>query len=348
MPHLPFLVEATVLKLLLGLPEQVQRKGLRRPIEVDGQVLAPEMQLLSAIQKVARMPAAETLPLARARTELLRQQLLVGGAQPVGAVRDLEVDGAVGSLRARLYTPTERLGAGPTPTMLFLHGGGWMYGDLESHDPVCRFLAERSGVQLLAVDYRLAPEDKFPAAVEDANAAYRWLVEHADEVNADPSRLAVGGDSAGGALSASTAIWAAEQGLPLAFQLLIYPGADFVERTESRRLFGEGFVLTELFMTGAEEAYFATEADKSVPDASALRRVDFPERIAPAYVVTAGFDPLRDEGEAYARLLADQGVEVETKRYPSMIHGFLHFVGVGHEARSYNAEIANKLRQALA
>ncbi len=134
----------------------------------------------------------------------------------------------------------------------------------------------------------------------------------------------------------------------MAFQLLIYPGADFVERTESRRLFGEGFVLTELFMNSAEEAYFAAEADKSTPDASALRRVDFPERIAPAYVVTAGFDPLRDEGEAYARLLEEKGVEVELKRYPSMIHGFLHFVGVGREAKSYNAEIANRLRRALA
>ena len=112
--------------------------------------------------------------------------------------------------------------------MLFIHGGGWMYGDLESHDAPCRFLAEKSGVQLLAIDYRLSPEHKFPAAVEDCRAAYRWLVEHADEVNADPERLAVGGDSAGGALSASTAVWAAEQGLPLRFQLLIYPGTDWV------------------------------------------------------------------------------------------------------------------------
>ena len=118
----------------------------------------------------------------------------------MGALRDLEVDGAEGPLRARLYTPTERLGAEPAPTMLFIHGGGWIYGDLESHDPACRFLAERSGVQLLAIDYRLSPEHKFPAAVEDCQAAYRWLVEHAEEVNADVTRLAVGGDSAGGSL----------------------------------------------------------------------------------------------------------------------------------------------------
>ncbi len=348
MSDIRFALESTLLKLVLGLPPRVQRVLVRTPIEVEGQTLAPELQLLLRLQKLARIPAAETLPLTEARAELLRQQLLVGGRQHVGALRELEVDGAEGPLRARLYTPTERLGSGPAPTMLFIHGGGWMYGDLESHDPACRFLAEHSGVQLLAIDYRLSPEHKFPAAVEDCRAAYRWLVEHAGEIDADPTRLAVGGDSAGGALSASTAIWAAEQGLPLAFQLLIYPGTDFVERAESRRTFAEGFVLTEVFMDGAEEAYFAEGADKSVPDASALRRVDFPEKIAPAYVVTGGFDPLRDEGEAYARLLAEQGVSVEAKRYPSMIHGFLHFVGVGREARSYNAETADTMRRALA
>ena len=348
MPDLRFRFESTLLRLVLGLSPRVQRTLIRKPIVVDGLTLAPELQLMLRLEKIARVPAAETLPLAEARDELRRQQLMAGGRQPVGALRDLKVDGAEGPMLARLYTPTERLGADPAPTMLFIHGGGWMYGDLESHDPACRFIAENSGVQVLAIDYRLAPEHKFPAAVEDCQAAYRWLVEHADEVNADPERLAVGGDSAGGTLSTSTAVYAAEQGLPLAFQLLIYPGADFVERTRSRKLFGEGFVLTEGFMTGAEEAYFAEGADKSVPDASAIRRAEFHEHIAPAHVVTAGFDPLRDEGEAYAELLRENGVEVDTKRYPSMIHGFLHLVGVGHEARSYNLEIAQRLRRALA
>jgi acetyl esterase len=345
---LPYAVEATLFKILLGLPPRLQQLLLRRPIVMDGQTLSTEVQFLLAVKKLTGLPAAETLPLAEARVELRRQQLLAGGRQHVGALRDLTVDGADGPLRARLYTPTSRLGAEPAPTLMFFHGGGWMYGDLESHDPACRFLAEQSGVQILSVDYRLAPEHKFPAAVEDCQAAYRWLATHTDEVNADITRLAVGGDSAGGSLSASTAIWAAEQELPLAFQLLIYPGADFVERAESRRTFGEGFVLTEVFMNGAEEAYFAPDADKSVPDASALRRLDFPEKVAPAYVITGGFDPLRDEGEAYARLLSEQGVAVETKRYPSMIHGFLHFVGIGREARSYNLEIAQHLRRALA
>jgi acetyl esterase len=347
-PDLRYALESNVLRLLMNLPDRVQRFLVRRPVVLDGQELAPELQLMLALQRLARVPGVETMPIAAARAELVRQSQMVGGRQPIATLRDLEVDGAEGPLPARLYTPTERVGADPAPTMMFIHGGGWMYGDLESHDAACRFLAEQSGVQVLAINYRLSPEHKFPAAVEDCRAAYRWLVEHADEVNADTTRLAVGGDSAGGALATSTAIYAAENGLPLAFQLLIYPGADFVERTASRKLFAKGFFLTDQFMTGAEEAYFAPDADKSVPDASVLRRVDFPEKIAPAHVVTAGFDPLRDEGEAYARLLAERGVEVDTKRYSSMIHGFLNMVGVGHEAVSNNKEIAARLRRGLA
>lgn len=347
MPQLLDKAQALVLRATLNLPVRVQRALNRRPVVVDGQELAPELQLMLTLNRLARVPAAETLPLEQARVELRRQQLMAGGKQPIGALRELEVDGAAGPLPARLYIPTERTGADPAPTMLFIHGGGWMYGDLESHDPACRFLAEHSGVQILAIDYRLAPEHKFPAAVEDCQAAYGWLVEHAEEVNADPTRLAVGGDSAGGSLSLSTAVWAAEKGLPLAFQLLIYPGADFVERTASRRLFGEGYVLTEVFMDGAEQAYFAPDADKGHPDASGIRRQEFPAGMAPAYVVTAGYDPLRDEGEALAAHLAANGVQVEAKRYPSMIHGFLHLVGAGHEGPAYNTEIADHLRRAL-
>ena len=348
MPPLRDTIDALALRVALNLPERAQRFLNRRPVVMDGQELCPEIQLLLSLKRLARVPAAETLPLEQARVELRRQQVLVGGRQPIGALRDLVVDGAEGPLAARLYIPTSRTGADPAPTMLYIHGGGWMYGDLESHDAACRFLAEQSGVQILAIDYRLAPEHPFPAATEDCQAAYRWLVDHAEDVNADPTRLAVGGDSAGGSLSLSTAVWAAEKGLPLAFQLLIYPGADFVDRTESRRMFGEGFVLTERFMTGAEEAYFAPGADKSHPDASGIRRVDFPAGIAPAHVVTAGYDPLRDEGEALARLLADNGVEVDLVRYPAMIHGFLHIVGAGRVAKRCNHEIADRLRRALA
>ncbi len=339
--------EPHLLRAAMNLPVPVQRLLVRRPVVRDGQVLAPEIQLLLALQRLARVPGAETLPLEQGRRELVRHSRMVGGRQPVGAVRDLEVAGAEGKLAARLYTPTSEVGPDPTATLLFLHGGGWVYGDLASHDAACRFLAESSGVQVLAVDYRRAPEHQFPAAVEDAQAAYRWLVEHVEDVNADPAALAVGGDSAGGALAASTAVWAAEQRLPMAFQLLVYPATDFVERAPSRGMFGDGFYLTTEFMDFAEDCYFGAEADKAHPDASAVRRTSFPDGLAPALVVTAGFDPLRDEGEAYAQLLAEHGVNVEMRRFPSMIHGFFNLVGAGHETVENNREIARRLAQAL-
>ncbi|MBV9830384.1 MAG: alpha/beta hydrolase, partial [Marmoricola sp.] len=211
----------------------------------------------------------------------------------------------------------------------------------------CRFLAEQSGVQVLAIDYRLSPEHKFPAAVEDCRAAYRWLLDHVDDIDADPERLAVGGDSAGGNLAAVTAVHAAEQGLPLAFQLLIYPGTDFVGRTPSRVGFNHGFFLTEEFMTVAEDLYFAPGADKGDPDASPFRRESFPDGIAPAHVFTAGFDPLRDEGEAYAELLEKHGVQVSLTRFPGLIHGFLNIVGAGHDSPAAVRDIAAALRAAL-
>jgi acetyl esterase len=250
-------------------------------------------------------------------------------------------------LPARLYQPTSRLRDDRVPTLLFLHGGGMIYGGLRSHDAAVRFLAEQSGVQVLAVDYRLAPENPFPAGVDDAAAAYAWLVRHADEVGADPDRLAVGGDSAGGYLSATTAIRAAEQGLPMRLQLLVYPCTDFVEKSASRRAFGAGLYLTTEFMDRATEAYLPDVETRAHPLASLVRRTSFPDGLAPAYVVTAGFDPLRDEGEAYARLLAEHGVQVETARHAGMIHGYFNIVGAGREAVAHNREIAARLRAAL-
>jgi acetyl esterase len=235
------------------------------------------------------------------------------------------------------------------PTLLFIHGGGMVYGgNHATHEQAARHLAEHSGVQLLSVDYRLAPEHPFPAAVEDCMAAFRWLVDNVERIDADPERLAVGGDSAGGYLSATTAIQAAEEGLPLAFQLLVYPCVDFVEQSRSRKLFSEGFFLTQEFIEQATDAFFPDVATRDEPLASVGRRDSLPPGLAPAYVVTAGFDPLRDEGEAYARLLQEHGVEVSTHRYPSMIHGFFNVVGVGREIASYNREIASVLKDALA
>jgi acetyl esterase len=348
MSSLQTAVEALALRAVLGLPPALQRALVRRPVALDGQALSTEIQLMLRLEELARVPVVEELPLPQARRELAHQAQLVGGRQPIGALRDLVVAGAAGDLPARLYIPSSRVGADPVPTLLFLHGGGWVYGDLESHDAACRFLAEQSGVQVLAVDYRLAPEHRLPAPVEDACAAFRWLVAHAEQVNADPARLAVGGDSAGGNLAALVALAAAREGLPLRHQLLIYPATDFSRHSRSRDLFAEGFFLTDKFMDQCENWYLPDGHDRADQLASVLLTDPFPEGVAPAHVVTAGFDPLRDEGEAYADLMTGHGVAVTRKRYPSMIHGFFNMVGVGREARGYNREIAAELSRALA
>jgi acetyl esterase len=231
---------------------------------------------------------------------------------------------------------------------MFIHGGGHALGDLDSHDGACRYLAEQSGVQVLAIDYRQPPEDPFPAAVDDCFSAYQWLVKNADAVSADPERLAVGGDSAGGNLAAVTAIQAAEAGLPLAFQLLVYPVTDFVNRSRSRELFdGGGFYLVRDGMERLRDWYVPDDSTRGDRLVSPLLAESLPTGLAPAHVVTAGFDPLRDEGEAYADLLAEHGVPVTRKRYPSMIHGFFNIVGVGRETRAHSAEIAARLAEAL-
>lgn len=333
--------EALFLRGVLGLPDRVQRVLAGRPVVREGQTLATDTQLMLRLRRLVREPAAESLPIEAGRRAILRQTALVGGAQPIGAVRDLPV----GSLPGRLYVPSRA--TDPGPLLVFFHGGAWIYGDLDSHDPACRFLAEAAGVRVLAVAYRLAPEHGFPAAYDDCLAAYRWVTANAASLGADPDRLAVGGDSAGGCLAATTAIEAAREGLPLAFQLLVYPATDMRGGSESRETYAEGFYLSRQFMDRGRECYLPRPADPVDPHASPLL-AEIPAGLAPAYVVTAGFDPLRDEGEAYAKKLVDAGVQTELRRFPDQIHGFLNVVGVGRSARAANAEIAATLRAALA
>jgi acetyl esterase len=255
-------------------------------------------------------------------------------------VRDLEVAGRP----ARLYVPTGAAATGPL--LMYLHGGGFMHGDLETHDAACRFLAEGSGVRVLAIDYRLGPEHRFPAAYDDALAAYAWTVEHAADLGGDPARLGVGGDSAGANLSAGVAIEAARRGWPCRVQLLVYPATDARRRTRSAELFATGFYLTGAYMDRADESYAASEADLDDPRYSPAR-ADLPAGLAPALVFTAGFDPLRDEGEAFAQRLTESGARVELTRFPDQIHGFANIVGVGHSSRRANLRVAEALRAAM-
>src|SRR3954468_7846056 len=237
--------KGATLRAALGLPERVQRVLAGRRLTIDGQTLAVDTQLMLRLERVVREPSTEDLPLDEGRRLLLEHAAIAGGNQPIGAVRDIPV----GGLPGRLYVPTAA--TTPGPLLVFFHGGGWVYGDLDSHDPPCRFLAERSGVRVLSVDYRLAPEHPFPSACDDAVAAYRWVSENAASLGADATRLGVGGDSAGGNLAAVTAIEAARTGLPLTVQLLVYPAPDASTRRESRRLFGHDLYLTSEFMDRA-------------------------------------------------------------------------------------------------
>jgi acetyl esterase len=346
-------LEPKVFAALMTLPVPVQRRLAGRPVILDGQTLDTETQWMLRVQKLARIPAAETLPMAEARKVLLRQTRLVGGSQPIGETRDLEVPGADGPLPARLYIPRSQSEAGGTteaagsPLLFFVHGGGMMYGDLDSHDALCRFLAERADLRVLSVDYRLAPEHPYPAAVDDCWTSFQWVAENAESLGVDPDRIAVGGDSAGGYLSAVTAVLAAESGISVKYQLLIYPVTNMAEQSESRHLFGKGFFLTSEFIDLAETSYLTDDHDRRDPRISVYFTEKFPDNLAPAFVATAGFDPLRDEGEAYARLLADAGVKVEMKRYPGLIHGFAAIIGVGRSSRAAAAELAAKLKAAV-
>ncbi len=282
---------------------------------------------------------------ARVHREALVFSLVKTG---VGSVRELEVDGAAGPLRARLYRPAAPDVSGQLPLLVFFHGGGFVIGDLDTHDEPCRMLCRHGQVQILSIDYRLAPEHPFPAAVDDALAAFRWAVEHADELGVDPHQVAVGGDSAGGNLSAVTSQLAARDGGPVpALQLLIYPATDLTEaRTASGRMFANGFFLTENDRQWSTRHYFGgTGADGSDRRASPVLAEDL-SGLAPAIVVTAGFDPLRDEGEAYADALRRAGTPVVSYRAPELIHGFINMTTVP-AARDAMLRIAGMVRASL-
>jgi len=335
-------VEARALAAAMSAPRRLQRLVAGGPVMIDGQTLAPDLQVMLRMQAIAR-PRDEQVPIVRMRTNMVRETALVGGKQEIGDVRDLTVAGRP----ARHYLPSSPVSGEPGPLLVYFHGGGWIEGGLETHDAACRRLAERSGVPVLALTYRLAPEHPFPAAHDDADEGYRWVVQHAAELGADPERIGVGGDSGGGNLAASVALSAAEDGVPVAWQLLVYPCTDLKRDTQSLRLFGEGFYLTTQFIDRANACCFPNADDLDDPRASIIH-AKIPGNLAPAYVVTAGFDPLRDEGEAYARKLCDAGATVELLRCTDQIHGFFNIVGVGSSSRDAVDGIAAKLRAALA
>ena len=325
-------------RLLAALPGRVQvALSGSAPVELDGQRLAPEQQLsLSMLNKLAA-EATENPDPQRMRDERRSMAAAFGGRpEAVGLVEDVRI----GTLAARHYAPP---GARePRPLLVYFHGGGFVFGDLVTHDSLCRLLCRSSAAHVLAVDYRLAPEHPFPAAIEDARAALAWAHENAERLGADPARVGVGGDSAGGNLAAVVSQLSTRDGGPApALQLLIYPATDMTTRRRSRDLFGEGFFLTDTEMQWFEASYLGPAAGSEVrfdPRVSPLLAEDL-SGLPPAIVITAGFDPLRDEGEDYAHALQAAGTPTVLRRYDSYIHGFVSATGVSRKLREAVIEI---------
>jgi acetyl esterase len=264
-------------------------------------------------------------------------------APVIGEVRDLRADG----VPVRLYRPAGVSASTPLPALVFFHGGGWVIGDLETHDVLCRQLTAGAGISVVNVDYRLAPEHKFPAAIDDAWATTRWVAAHPRELGIDPERLAVGGDSAGGNLAAVVAILARDHGGPsLALQVLTYPVTDVAAESPSYAEFADGFMLTRESMRWFVAHYLPGQPDALDWRVSPLRAPSL-AGVAPALVVTAGFDPLRDEGDAYARRLREAGVRVDTICYGGMIHGFVPMGRLIETGNRAVAHAAASLRQAF-
>ena len=335
--------KGTVMRSLLKLPKPVIRRLAGKPIVVDGKTLHPEMQLVLALAKLEG-PAVETQSVTRGRKQVISGSKLVGGSPPIGAVTDRTIDGPAGKLNLRFYTPRGMRGA--APALLFIHGGGWMYGNLESHDATCRFLAEEAQVRVIAVDYRLAPEAPFPTAFDDTWAAYTWIVGNAQGIGVDINRLAVGGDSAGGNLAAIIAQEAVREDFHApTFQLLIYPATDFVIERPSRTTFAKGFYLSKAFMDLANDNYLLGDEALDDPRLSPLH--NDVKGVAPAYLVTAGFDPLLDEGKEYADKLRAAGVPVEYVCEEGLIHSFANMVSLGSAAPKAMRRAAAALARGL-
>ena len=256
-------------------------------------------------------------------------------------VRDLKADGGGGPIPLRLYRPAE----GVLPAFVFFHGGGWVVGDLDTHDVVCRQIARDAGVVVIAVDYRLAPEHPFPAASDDAWSATTWIAAHADELGIDAARMAVGGDSAGGGLAAVVALMARDsRTLRLAFQMLVYPVVDLRAESASYSKYAEGFLLTRAAMKWYITQYAPTPQAVNDWHASPLL-APWVHGVAPALIITAELDPLIDEGEAYARRLRGARVPVDYQVVPGMVHGFLTMGGKVDAANHSIDVIASALRR---
>ena len=309
---------------------------------IDGQELELDIQLVLKLLALSGK-ALEQGGVADARAQIAAEAATFEGPKlKVDHVEQIAVTGAAGPLKARLYVPDAEDENGAL--LVYFHGGGFVLCDLDTHDNTCRFLAREAGMRVLSIDYRLAPEHPFPAAIDDALAAFEFAVEHCAELGVDQRRIAVGGDSAGGNLAAGVARLTSARGGPApVFQLLLYPWLDLSRKRTSRRLFAEGFFLTDEQLDWFKDHYLAEQSAAVDPRCSPLCTEEL-AGLAPAYIATAGFDPLRDEGEEYATALRAAGVPVALRRHRGLIHGFANVLAVGHSGRDALLGAAGALR----
>jgi acetyl esterase len=299
--------------------------------------------VLDQMAETGNRPINE-LSVKEARKESEAMASMQGTPEPVASVEDRMVPGLGGDIPVRIYTP---FGKGPFPVLVYFHGGGWVIGNIEASDSLCRILANAAGCIVVSVDYRLAPEHPFPAAVDDAYDATQWAATNAATFSGDPSRIAVCGDSAGGNLAAVVSQIARDRGKPaIRFQLLIYPVTDAACDTPSYSENAEGYFLTKAAMQWFWNHYVQNDADRTHPYASPLRASSF-ALLPEALVITAEFDPLRDEGERYGERMRAAGTAVQLTRYDGMIHGFFTMSGVIDQGGIAIQQAAAALRTAF-
>lgn len=324
---------------------------------LDGQVLDPHFRAGIKMIALTSKGEYEDLTLEEARLTVERSAFTASGSRlPLPVVEDLVLplsggqsasgESTPADLAARLYSPVA--GDEVLPLLVYYHGGGWVLGSIDSHDATCRYLAHTGRLRVLSVDYRLAPEFLFPTAVDDALAAYRYVRANAARFGADPERIAVGGDSAGGNLATVVCQQTRDAGDRTPdFQLLFVPATNMSARTRSYELFGRGYFLTARNMDFYENTYLRSDDDRLDPRASPLLADDL-AGLPPAHVAVAGFDPLRDEGEAYAARMAEAGVPVSVRRHDTLVHPFVNAVGATPIARAALSEAVGAMRMGLA
>jgi len=307
------------------------------PLDHDAEIL------IKMIQEANR-PTFESVGAVAARDLYMAgRKALSPDPMPIAETRDVAIPGPGGPIAARVYRSAKN---GTLPVLVFFHGGGWVVGNIDSHEAMCRHLANRAECAVLSVDYRMGPEHKFPAAVEDCFAATAWTADNAAALGIDSRRLAVGGDSAGGNLAAVVSLLARDKGAPrISCQVLIYPATDAAMRHDSVARYAEGYVLTRATMRWFYEQYLRTPDDAADWRVSPLLAPDL-SHLPPAYVLTAGYDPLCDEGDAYAARLAAAGVPVTHRRFPGQVHGFVTNGRVIRAAETALDEVAAAVKAA--